>query len=332
MIVGLLAGIGVLVLLALTVAPLESLGWWSARGADEAAETIEELTTPDDGNDAPVPYDHYLVYLSGIGAIDGKSVPPEELPLIEGLSKRLPGTCVIHDVFPYSVTNRGLTGQRPTAALWRWVEKLRLKNPESLAGMLVNGRNAMQLFVCADRRYGPAYNIGTAREVARALRKHGYQFDSNKTVTLVGWSGGAQIAIGAAWYLGMKVPIQVVSIGGMMSDDYGLDRVKRLWHLRGSKDPFEKLGGIMFAGRWPHAVFSPWSNAMEDGRIDIIDIGPMQHNVKNHYFDQNAIAPDGRNFMQVTLDAIVAVLTGLPVRTVPLDAEPTRVEPEVAAG
>lgn len=210
-----------------------------------------------------------------------------------------------------------MTAQRPAAALWRWVEKLRLKNPESAAGMLVNGRNALQLFVCADRRYGPAYNVGTAQEVMRALRRNGYQADSGVPVTLIGWSGGAQIAIGATWYLGMgKMPIQVVSIGGMLSDDYGLDRVRHLWHLRGTKDPFEKLGGIMFAGRWPHAVFSPWTKAMKEGRIDMITLGPMQHNVKDHYFDPNSFAPDGRSYLQVTIDAIIAVLTGKAVETI----------------
>ena len=326
MLVNLLIALGLLILLALTFAPLESLGWWARDGAEEAAQTVQELAqataTLDDSD-----YDGYVIYLSGIGAIGGDSVPPEEIPLIEALGRRLPRTKVIHDVFPYSVANRGLTAQRPTSALWRWVEKLRLANPESLAGMLVNARNAMQLFVCADRRYGPAYNVGTAQEVMRALQRHGYPWRSGKPVTLIGWSGGAQISIGAAWYLGMgDFPIRVISIGGMMADDYGLDRVQQLWHLRGTKDPFEKLGGIMFAGRWPHAVFSPWTNALAEGRIDIIDLGPMQHNVKNHYFDADAFAPDGRSYLQVTEDAIVAVLSGEPVQTIPVDVEPVRRE------
>lgn len=315
----LLTGLVVLLLLFMAFAPLEALGWWSSTGADEAARTVAELTESDDGDDAPVPYEHYLVYLSGVGAIDQSSVPPEELPLIEALGERLPATCVIHDVFPYSVANRGLTAQRPAAALWRRIEKLRLKNPETAAGMLINARNALQLFVSADRRYGPAYNLGTAQEIMRALRRHGYQVDSGKTVTLVGWSGGAQIALGAAWYLGMgQIPLQVVSIGGMLSDDYGLDRVRHLWHLRGTRDPLEKLGGILFAGRWPRAVFSPWTKAVKEGRIDLIDLGPMQHNVTEHYFDAETFAPDGRSYLEVTTDAVVAVLTGAEVRTIPV--------------
>lgn len=315
----LLIGLLVFILLALTVAPLEALGWWSAKGAEEAAQTVQEILTPDDGIDTPEPYEHYIVYLSGIGAIDGHSIPPEELPLVEAL-EALPKTCVIRDVFPYSVTNQGLTGQRALSWLWRRIEKSRLSKPEALAGMLVNARNAMQLFVSSDRRYGPAYNLGTAREVLQALRRRGYQLDNGKPVTLIGWSGGAQISIGAAWYLGMgRMPVRVVSIGGMMSDDPGLARVNHLWHLRGTKDIFEKLGGVMFAGRWPKAVFSPWSDALAEGRIDLIDLGPMQHNGSEHYFDPDTIAPDGRSYLQVTIDAVVAVLTGAPVRTVPSD-------------
>jgi len=313
----LLIGLLLFVLLALISAPLEALGWWSNRGADEAAETVQEILAADDGDDTPEPYEHYVVYLSGIGAIDGYSIPGEELPLVEAL-EALPNTAVVRDVFPYSVTNKGLTGQRALSWLWSRIEKIRLKKPEAVAGMLINGRNAMQLFVSSDRRYGPAYNLGTAREVLEALRRKGYQADGGKPVTLIGWSGGAQISIGAAWYLGMgKIPIRVVSIGGMMSDDPGLARVDQLWHLRGSHDIFEKLGGIMFAGRWPKAVFSPWSDALAEGRIDVIDLGPMHHNGKAHYFDDKTIGPDGRSYLQVTIDAVVAVLTGQPVKSIP---------------
>lgn len=317
MLTDLLLLVAIVLVLALTVAPLESLGWWSTKGADEAAGTVQELTTPTAAPDG-VPYSRYLVYLSGIGAIDGTSVPAEELPLIEALRTRLPGTCVIADVFPYSVANRGLTAQRPTAAVWRWVEKLRLKNPDTQVAMLVNLRNMMQMFVCADRRYGPAYNIGTAQEVIRALHRNGYPFGSGIPVVLLGWSGGAQIALGACTYLGLGgMPLDVVSIGGMMSDDYGLDQIRQVWHLGGSKDPLQKLGGILFAGRWPRAAFSPWTKAMKEGRIEMITIGPMAHNIKAHYFDQNTFAPDGRSYMQVTIDGVVAVLTDQPVRTIP---------------
>nr|WP_300144755.1 hypothetical protein [Propionicimonas sp.] len=314
--VSLLLGLVVLLLIVMAVGPLESLGWWSDKGAEKAEATVERLRAEHATLEAP-PYQHYVVYLSGIGAIDGHSRPAEEEPLVAAM-EAIPDTCVVSDVFPYSVNNRGLTAQRPMAGLWKAIEKARVKNPEALVAMLVNLRNAVQLFVCSDRRYGPTYNIGTAQQILDGLLRQGYRLGSGVPVTLVGWSGGAQISLGAAWYLGLaKIPLRLISIGGMMSDDYGLDRVEHVDHLRGTKDPFEKLGWIMFAGRWPIAVGSPWSRAVKEGRITVIDLGPMQHNAKEHYFDPNTFAPDGRSYAQVTSDAVVALLTGQEVKVVP---------------
>jgi hypothetical protein len=307
MISAVLLGILVVVFLFLAIGPLESLSWWSEEGADEARETVAEIRSRQQSAGGETPYTGYVVYLSGIGAIGGDSIPPEEAPLIEALRSRLPDHCVIGDVFPYSVANRGLTAQRPLAALWRWVEAARVKNPEAMTGMLVNARNAIQLFVCADRRYG-----------LKALLRNGYQLGSGVPVTLIGWSAGAQIALGASWYLGLAgLPLEVISVGGMMSDDYGLDRIRHLHHLRGSKDPLTRLGEVMFAGRWPKAIGSPWSRALKQGRITVHDIGPMQHNVKDHYFDAHATAPDGRSYLEVTTDAVEAILRGEPVRVIP---------------
>lgn len=311
MISTLLLGVVLVIFLFVAIGPLESLSWWSEEGAEDALQTVAELRAEAAEQSGPSPYQHYVVYLSGIGAIGQDSIPPEELPLLQALREALPEYCIIDDVFPYSVENRGLTAQRPLAALWRWVEKSRFKNPEALVGLLVNARNAVQLFVSADRRYGPTYNIGTAQQIMKSLLNHGYRIGSGAPVTLVGWSGGAQIALGASWYLGMaELPLQVISIGGMMSDDYGIDRLQRLVHLRGTKDPLEKLGGILFAGRWPKAVGSPWSRALKEGRIRTYTLGPMQHNGTAHYFDPDTQADDGRSYLQVTTDAVIAVLQG----------------------
>lgn len=312
----LLIGILLLALLALVAGPLESLGWWSDKGAERAQATLEELQEAQAGQ-PPSPYSSYIVYLSGIGAIDGDSVPPEEEPLQDAL-RAVPGACLIDDVFPYSVDNNGLTARRPLAWVWRAIEKARFKNPEALIAMLINARNSIQLFVCADRRYGPTYDIGTAQQILKALLRNGYRLGSGVPVTLVGWSGGAQIALGSCWYLGLAgLPLKMISIGGMMADDYGLDRLDHLYHLRGSRDPLEKLGWVMFAGRWPIAVGSPWSRATKEGRITVIDLGPMKHNAGEHYFDPDAKGPDGRSYLQVTSDAVVSLLTGQEVKVIP---------------
>ncbi|MDQ7992337.1 MAG: hypothetical protein AAGC63_06250 [Propionicimonas sp.] len=323
MILNLLVIVIVVLFLLLTFGPLESLGWWRDKGADEAHETLADMAAEYGTPAADPPPEQFVIYLSGIGAIDGSSVPPEEVPLVDELRRRLPTWSVANDVFPYSVSNRGLTAQRPLAGLWKRIETLRIANPTSFLPFLVNARNAIQLFVCADRRYGPTYNIGTAQEILKSLLRHGYQLGSGVPVTLIGWSGGAQIALGASWYLGLAdLPLKVISLGGMMSDDYGLDKIQLLTHLRGTEDVFEKMGRRIFAGRWPGAIGSPWSRARAEGRIVEIDLGPIHHNDKEHYYDPDTFAPDGRSYLQVSTDAIHSVLIGQPVKEIDWSAEP----------
>ncbi|MCB0912843.1 MAG: hypothetical protein KDB60_14620, partial [Propionibacteriaceae bacterium] len=197
--VTLLIGVLVLVLVVMAMGPLESLGWWSDKGAEKAAATIEQLREEHEKAHEKPSCSRYVVYLSGIGAIDGESRPPEEEPFIAAIRAGTPDACLITDVFPYSVSNQGLTAQRPLSRLWKKIEQARFKNPEAMLAMLVNLRNAIQLFVSADRRYGPTYNIGTAQQVLESLLRHGYRLGSGVPVTLVGWSGGAQISVGAAW-------------------------------------------------------------------------------------------------------------------------------------
>ena len=206
-----------------------------------------------------------------------------------------------------------MTGQRGFSALWRWIEKLRLKNPNSLLSLMVNMRNVFQVFVSSDRRYGPIYNLGISNEIVRGLQSHGYRLNGGKPVIILGWSGGGQIAIGAVTFLApLPGPIYVVSLGGMLSDDFGLDAVDHLWHLFGTGDPLQAMGGVMFAGRWPIMPQSPWNKALGSGKIDMIPLGPYAHNGVGNYFDMATQLPNdalGRSYGQKTLDTIVRILT-----------------------
>jgi hypothetical protein len=74
--VTLLIGVLVLVLVIMAMGPLESLGWWSDKGAEKAAATIERLREEHARSDLRTSYSRYVVYLSGIGAIDGESRLP----------------------------------------------------------------------------------------------------------------------------------------------------------------------------------------------------------------------------------------------------------------
>ncbi len=299
-----------LLVVAMVLAPLESLHWWATRGAEEI-ETVEaeptslELATaPSDARPR-----RFLVYLSGIGAIAAKDVPEEELPFVRDLTERLTDFTVIDDVFPYAVDNRGLTAERVLGGLWRRLEKVRMKNPNAALAVLINLRNLMQLFVCADRRYGPTYNMGTAGEIHRSLVRHGRVPGAADEVVLLGWSGGGQIALGAAWYLeAMGLRVSVLSLGGMLSDDIALARIDHLWHLYGTKDFLQASGKLLFAGRWPVAKASPWNEAVREGKISMIELGPYNHNIKQHYFDYESTLPDGRSYAGKVIDTIDEVL------------------------
>jgi hypothetical protein len=307
---------GGLALLFLTaaLAPLESLGWyagWFGEGGEEADPAALTPRDPADAPEIPDPVPHYLVYLSGIGAIAANSIPDEEQPFIEGLAQNLPATKVIADIFPYSVTNIGLTGQRFTARIWRWIEQLRLKNPTAVAAFVVNVRNIVQVAISADRRYGPIYNLGVARAIRNHLVRHGYRLGSNTPVTLLGWSGGGQIALGAAWYLpGMiGAPVRVITVGGVMSDDIGLKRIEHLWHLWGQKDPLAPLGEWLYAGRWKLFPNSVWNSALAEGKITLLPLGPFTHNGKGNYFDNQTRLPSGETHMEHALARVKSLLT-----------------------
>jgi pimeloyl-ACP methyl ester carboxylesterase len=295
----------VIVLLAIS-APLESLGWWAGWFGED--EKPPESNQTDER--AVNPAGHFLVYLSGIGAITDDSIPEEEIVWLPMLASRLTGTELIKDVFPYRVTGAGLTGQATFAWLWRRVEHVRGEKPTALLPNLVNIRNMLQMAVSADPRYGPIYNMGVAQAIVASLARHGYRDGSGVPVTLLGWSGGGQIALGTATFLKrmLGAPIRVVSVGGVMSNDPGIDSLERLYHFYGDKDPVQGLGGKVFAGRWPMFPQSRWNRALSDGRIQMESLGPLAHNGSGNYFDPETLLDDGRSCAEVTVAAVTRVL------------------------
>lgn len=309
MIVWLVGTVLVLALVFAALAPLESLRWWSTRGSLEARETVAELTRAEESGTGGAPPGRYLVYLSGVGVIDGQSTSGRERAFLEDVARRVPEIRVVDEVFPYATDNRGLP-QRTTAWLWDRLARLRIRRRTSIAPNLINLRNTLQVLVSADPRYGPTFNIGVAQEIWRALIRHGYARGCGAPVTLVGYSGGAQMAVGAAWFLAMlDVPTSVICIGGIFSDDPGLDQIEHLWDLRGTRDRLRWLGPIAFPGRWPIARLSTWNRARHDRRVTVTTLGPMTHDGRGSYFDRRVSLPDGRTFGEATTDAVVAILT-----------------------
>ena len=327
------------------LAPLETLGWWAgwygdpvddrhldprsahpgeAVGGDAAAPGepwADDVVPAAAAPDAPRPPPEapiagpWVVYLAGIHAVGPVTHARREARLVARLRAALPRGRVL-EVFPYSVTNRALTGQRVFARLWRWslAAKLSGRRLAQVAGFLINVRNLWQVLVSADRRYGPFYSRGSAELIVRALRRRGFPLDAaaGARIVLVGYSGGAQVAAGAAPFVRERTGAEVivVSLGGVVAADPGLLEADRVWHLIGRADRVQRIASWLFPGRWRLLTWSPWNVARRRGRLRTVEIGPCDHTGDHGYLDEEAFVADGRNHLDVTVDVLAAVAEG----------------------
>ncbi len=300
-------------LLSGAFAPLEALGWWAGWFGDLA----DEEPPPAQGEPATIipalerDVGRYVVFLSGIDSVSDEPVPQRQVRFLERLREEV-SDAVVLQVFPYSLTNRALTGERIFARFWRWAlrQKLGTRSHEQIAGMLINLRNTWQVLVSADRRYGPFYDRGTAALMVRQLRRAGYQDASGLPIVLIGYSGGGQIAVGAAPFVreALDAPVSVLSLGGVLASDPGLLAVRHLVHVIGARDRVHKAGAIMFPGRWPIFPYSPWNLARRHGKIRRLVLSPCNHTGDDGYLDETKLVEDGRSYFEVTVDVLAALV------------------------
>lgn len=301
----LLAVGGLALLIAALLAPFETLGWWAGWFGDRVVADPEPPSETAPAAKAEGP-SCYVVYLSGIGSLAGDAHSVNERALLRGLEEALPNARVIGDVFPYSAAGIPLTGQRMLASFWTLLQRKRMGTARLLR-LMINLRNLYQVLVAADTRYGPLYDFGIARRIARSLLDQGFEPERGTPVFILGVSGGAQVAIGVAAFVSQLAParLEVVSIGGVMAADPGLDYVTHLMHFYGTRDRIEKMGAWVFPRRWPMFSQSSWNRAIADGRLTTRQIGPMTHNGRGGYLDDEVFLKDGRTHFEVTLTCVV---------------------------
>ncbi len=289
------------------LSPLESARWFAERGRTQLRDAPE--ADPEDTTDVvPGAPRTFVVYLSGVGTVIGDQQSSREMAWLEALGAELPEATVIGDVFPYAANSRDLI-QRSTVRMWRWLERGRRTKKIRYLHFLINVRNVLHVLVSADPRYGPAHSLGLSETIMESLLRRGYVPGRGDRVVLVGYSGGGQMAVGAAWFLtAAAIPVWVVSIAGIFGDDPGLDRVRHLWQLTGSRDRMHLLGPVAFPGRWPTAPLSPWGRAVREGRVTKTRIGSMAHDGARAYFGRRYTEQDGRPYAQVTLDAVAGIV------------------------
>ncbi|MEM9014245.1 MAG: CAAX protease, partial [Pseudomonadota bacterium] len=227
-------------LLTAALSPLETLSWWAGWSEDEVGEEEQTKTGPDDQSSSTAsPGRVYIVYLSGIATLSGRYLLRREKLFLQGLKTRLPDAAVISDVFPYSPAGVPLLeSPRVFDRVWRGVQKLKIQRRSAILSGLINMRNIFQVMVSADHRYGPIFNQGAAHVIEQALLEAGYERNSGAPVTVIGYSGGGQIGVGAATFLSARLaaPVDVISIGGVIASGPGLAALRRLTMIYGPRD------------------------------------------------------------------------------------------------
>ncbi|HEY9762625.1 MAG TPA: CAAX protease, partial [Trichocoleus sp.] len=194
------------------LAPIEALGWWAGWYGDDV-QTVE-AAADDPLPEAAANCHRYAVYLDGIGQTSTEYQPAVDHFLTE-LDKILPDDIrLIQGLMSYSVLNRALTEDRPLAFFWRLADKI--KDSELggwLPALFINLRNVLAVTVSADLRYGPIFNRGIAQQIYTNLMSEGYPPQGGVPLTLIGYSGGGQIAMGALPFLkrALRAPIEVIS-------------------------------------------------------------------------------------------------------------------------
>ena len=304
----------VALLLSLLVAPFDSLSWWagwvrqgpSAPGAVPAADAA---APPVAGG---APRGPFVVFLSGVGTM-GRQIDPWEQRLIDRLAAGMreggPGGVMVTGLFPFSASAQPLAERRRTGAFWGRLGRMRDEHPNLLT-RLIDWRNLTQVLVSMDPRYGPIYNAGGARSLYAALVNHGYVATSGAPVVLIGYSGGAQVCLGAATYLkpALDAPLTVVSLGGAVGSDRGLESIDHMYHLYGSGDVEQKLPAVLLPSRWSLARRSRWNRALADGRLQYVPLGDMIHTGPKGYLDPDSHTPDGRSFLDVTAAEMLEIV------------------------
>lgn len=295
-------------LLALLLSPLEALEWWAGWFEGERSRRHPHRGFHLHAAPAEHPKALYLLFLDGIARAGTHENIRQVQRFLDALREALPEAEVIDDLFPYSVTGVPLTEQRTLSRLWRFADGRKRTARMSAVGFTINLRNLLQVAASSDRRYAPVYFQGEAQLLLNSLLQHGFDPRRPSHVVLVGYSGGAQMAMGAAAYLqrALRMWVRVINIGGVVSSHRLIDELARVDHLQGSRDLVERVGALAFPARWRLAPLSAWQRARREGRIRVHRIGPMSHLGAGSYVDDRA-SFEGKSHAQHTLEAVVAL-------------------------
>lgn len=303
----------VIILLAWGVlAPVGTLVWWLSQTSESFGfkkNQSKSLSSAQESSSVlkSSKINCYIIFLPGVGDFSANQLTSGEEFFLKHLVALHPNCVVVSDVFPYSAANKSLGGQRLLAPLWRFANKA--DGWLGMADILIKIRNIWRFAISADKRYGPIYNQGIANAmIERMEAAHPIPSSPRQPLKLVliGTSGGAQVALGAAPYLQqwLSPKITVVSVGGVFAGTDGFNVAKHIYHLQGSQDWVEDIGKIVFPSRWRWTVGSPFNQARRQGNFTVQTIGPQAHDGSTGYFGKKLISPNGITYVELTLQKV----------------------------
>lgn len=302
---------GFVLLLWGTFAPVGTLVWWLKQDSENLKAQRSRLRGQVLDEEATATGDStvncYIVFLTGVGDFSANQLSPGQESFVDRLVEQHPNCVAVRDVFPYSAANESLDGDRALEPLWEaareadgWFEN---------ANVLIKVRNLWRFALSVDDRYGPVYNAGIANAIVEQMEAV-HPIDTTQSslkLILMGTSGGAQVALGAAGYLDQERvdELIVVSIGGDFSGAEGFAAADQIYHLQGSQDRIEDLSRFAFPQRWPWTVGSAFNKAQKQGRYQVVHSGPHSHSGATGYFGTEPVqADDDKTYLDFTLETV----------------------------
>jgi hypothetical protein len=311
---------GIILMIWGIISPVGTLVWWLNEGADNLglgkknSPSFVATTSPKNNQSTKISNNNsnincYIIFLPGVGDFSGDQLTDGERLFLTGLVESHSSCDAVADVFPYSVSNDSLGGQRLLAPIWRFAEEA--QGLLGSADVLIKIRNLWRFAISADSRYGTIYNQGIASVIIERMNAvHPLPKDSNQPIRiiLIGTSGGVEVALNAVPYLKQGLDVQnkiiVVSIGGVFNGRNGFEETEHIYHLRGERDLVEDLGGVLFPSRWLWNVTSPFVQARLRGIYTSIISGNHAHDGAQGYFGEDFMDNSQTKYVDLTLQKV----------------------------
>lgn len=283
-------------------APITTIVWWLNHSGEELGLLKEEPNPVPrlPGNSSAKEIDCYIVFLPGVGNFSPDEMAPGEKYFIDQLAKKHPNCVAVRDVFPYSIANRDLGGQRLLAPLWEEAKN----SDEWIGAVLIQLRNLWRFAIASDYRYSPVYSMGIANTIVERMNAAHPISRSKRPINLIlmSTSGGTQVALGSTAYLNewLNARITLISIGGAFDGNTGFKHVQHIYHFQGEKDWVPTLAYAVFPSRWNWSVSSPINQANRQGQFTVCSSGSHEHSGDQGYFGTDK-APNGKPYVEQTI-------------------------------